>query len=85
MLNALDDLVEIDESGIEWIDVTQWGGQEKGNFIYEDGLLRMNPDLITFIGLCPPDFQACDNFVGEFEIYKDDCFMANVVVSWSRY
>jgi hypothetical protein len=84
MFNLLDELIEIDSAEIKWIDVTQWGGQEKGGFLYENGQLGMNPELRTLIGFCHPDDPDCKYFAGEFEIYRNDCHMADLRISWTR-
>ena len=84
MTNLLDELVEIDESEIKWVDVSQWGGAQKGYFVYSEGALSMSANLRTYIGSCLPD-QDCDFYSGEFEVYRNDCYIASVYVSWSRY
>ena len=83
MTNLLDELVEINDSTIKWVETTNPATGNVMGFYYKNGAIAMSNALQAAISSCN-HLDCPTSYYGTFEVFKDDCYKANVGVVYYR-
>lgn len=79
MANLLDEAIDLEETDIQWISTTL---EEDQAFYYLNGTVAMKSEAVEYINQCTID--CLDAFAGGFDIYRNNCWVAQAMVIWSR-
>jgi hypothetical protein len=86
MENALGEQIELDLAEIVWHNENP-SEYNKDAFIFENGILKLNKSqkYVAETLNCNPATDYCANYIRSFyNLYRDDCNLGSVMVTWYR-
>lgn len=85
MTDLLGELVEIDESEMQWIDQGDWGTTVANAITCKDGIISLNKSNATVYGMLYSNMEDRPTRVHtDYELFRGNCLEATVTFTWSR-